>query len=713
MNISDHILAKSDGTTLYEHLQEVARFSEIAADYYGLEKKIARLGGILHDVGKASPLFQRTLVKNYRSNPMDIPFRHEIASLFFLPLLDRNMWNPIIDMVVAHHKSIYTPRSCNGPKKGILDLMEMYDEDLFPYYSTDFDIWSKDAIAILTGLDCSFANQISLEEANDAFEYAVTYCKKMAWGWSEWKGLLMGADHFASALNGMPFDSQRLFSKPDLNFYNRSSNLYPLSLIPSDKIKSHTFVKAPTGAGKTDFLIKRCRGRVFYTLPFQASINAMFERIKKDLGEDIDIRLLHASSKITLDQKQAKLEEKMIQDKFGAAIKVLTPHQIASIVFGTNGYEAVLFDLKGCDIILDEIHTYSDMVQAIVLKIVEVLKWAGCHIHIGTATMPTMLEEKILQILGEDDTQIVTLPKETLDTFNRHLVHKIESMDLAYDPIRDALALNQKVLLVSNRVDRAQLLFRQMEEEFPDVPKMLIHSRFKREDRNRLERNLKEVFNENDSACIVVSTQVVEVSLDISFDLMVTEVAPIDAMIQRFGRINRKRTPETIGKYKPVYVLAPPQNKRDTLPYSLEVLQKSYDTLQEGVLKERDLQQRIDQVYPDIPFIDIDLDSVLYQQEWQLKKLWHKPKSALLEKLDIESAACILYSDLENYKNLIPEQRAMLEIPINLNTIRWKGFIQCNYGSNPFLIPDACYSPESGLELSRNENQFNPENQFI
>ena len=94
---------------------------------------------------------------------------------------------------------------------------------------------------------------------------------------------------------------------------------------------------------------------------------------------------------------------------------------------------------------------------------------------------------------------------------------------------------------------------------------MLIHSRFKRGDRVTLETKLKTEFNGDQSLqfgnglnpCIVVSTQVVEVSLDISFDRMITQCAPLDSLIQRFGRVNRKRTTETIGKYKPIHIVAP------------------------------------------------------------------------------------------------------------------------------------------------------------
>lgn len=241
---------------------------------------------------------------------------------------------------------------------------------------------------------------ITEEDAREAYYFALDHCRKRQKGWSQWKGLLMGADHIASAVGDFKENVPALFADPDISFYNRKGELYPLSLIDSDGTKKHTFVKAPTGAGKTDFLIKRCRGRIFYTLPFQASINAMYERILHDLGDHVeDIRLLHSISQLLIGEE--RITEKVLQDKFGASIKVLTPHQLASIAFGIRGYESVLFDLQGCDIILDEIHTYSDIMQAIVLKMIEVLNHVGCRIHVGTATIPSALEKEILEILGK------------------------------------------------------------------------------------------------------------------------------------------------------------------------------------------------------------------------------------------------------------------------------------------------------------------------
>ncbi|GAG83900.1 unnamed protein product, partial [marine sediment metagenome] len=146
-------------------------------------------------------------------------------------------------------------------------------------------------------------------------------------------------------------------------------------------------------------------------------------------------------------------------------------------------------------------------------------------------------------------------------------------------------------------------------------------------------------------------TQVVEVSLDISFDLMITETAPLDSLIQRFGRINRKRSEETIGKLKPVYIVAPPENKNDALPYGLSILEKSYSILSENkTLHEKELQAKIDEVFPEIDFMNIEQHAIFKESgNWVIDKLTHRSKSILFEMLDIDSVACICEEDEEKY----------------------------------------------------------------
>jgi CRISPR-associated endonuclease/helicase Cas3 len=703
MNPITDIYAKSSdngGTLLIDHLRQVASVTDKIAEVLNLDRKLVKSGGLLHDIGKTHPDFQRKLA-NHGGKEYGIPFRHEIASLLFLSLFPKKDWDALIDMIVAHHRSIRQ----DVRNQGILDLenIEGLDE-IFERHCEPWEKWSPDALKIISELGIPVHN-ISKEEAYQAFKYAIEYCSKQPLGWSKWKGVLIGADHFASALEGrMEEHLQNIFKPPDVSTFSRRINkLYPLSILSATDKRPHTMVVAPTGAGKTDFLMRRCHGRIFYTLPFQASINAMYERFKQQLPHQNEIRLLHASSKLTV-QGDNSYEEKVLQDKIGASIKVLTPHQLASLICGTRGFEALAVDIMGNDIILDEIHSYSDVSQSMVIEIIKALIKLNCRIHIGSATMPSILQKKILKLLGgKKRTYYVTLPEETLDTFDRHIVHKCLSFEETIPVIRQSLLENKKVLIVCNKVDIAQQQLKKCQELFSDVPKMLLHSRFRRQDRAELEKKLREEYDASSKACLVISTQVVEVSLDISFDIMVTECAPLDSLIQRFGRINRRRTDVSVREriMKPIYVIVPPENEKNCLPYKRDILQKSFAQLPDNaVLHERNLQKMLDEVFASLDIVKIDTHLVWEGDKFLLTNLCHYPSSVLMESLNIESASAILKSDSEQYKKCNSEERIKMEIPIPRSS-RFRSFTNfgySKYGTCPVIIHDDLYGPVLGLE---------------
>lgn len=712
------LLAKSapEWTSLKDHTEHVCLAVIAFARYLGLNIDIANNGAILHDIGKSHTYFQTKRLKG-EGKREDI-FRHEIASLFFLSAFPKEQWNALIEMVVGHHKS--TVKDNN--ELGLLDLEEAYDYKDF--HLGDWEIWSRDAIALLIelGVNCE---AISKQQALDNLQYCIDYCEAQTLqkGYSEWRGLLMGADHFASSLiDKTGSETQRIFKIPNLNFYNRQHPWYPLSYKDASSNRKHTIVIACTGAGKTDFLFRRCKERVFYTLPFQASINAMYKRVGNDLendNPDIDIRVLHSTSIIV---KRKKDEETALQNLMGSSVKILTPHQLATIALGMKGYEAMILDLKGCDVILDEVHTYSGISQALVLKIIEVLKAIDCRIHIGTATMPTILYKRIKELLG-DDVLEVKLDDEELDQFDRHIVRKLDSFEDAKKIIAEAIESNQKVLIVMNTVQNAQIVYDYVQEVHSEVPSLLLHSKFKRGDRNIKEKQLLGLddkgnptneFNTSSKACIVVSTQIVEVSLDISFDVMITATAPLDALIQRFGRINRKRNQDTIGKLKNVYVIAPGETDKEARPYDLHILQKSFDVLEDGaVLKERDLQEKIDKVFTEINFFKIEEHSVFKSNgSFSIQKLTHRSKAILFELLEIDSVSCITENDVEAYENGDFESRLNLEIPVAYWSVA--KMEQSQKGNKPFIIPEVAYDVELGLNQNKvKEENFNVLNRFL
>jgi CRISPR-associated endonuclease/helicase Cas3 len=715
MSTTPELLAKSAShggeLSLLAHTQHVLAAAEAVARATGFEVRLARLGAALHDLGKAHPAFQRKLrLKPGQADPNPITHRHELSSLGFLPLVARADWPAVIDMVVAHHKPMQQKDDMLA--KGILDLDDRSRTWLADHLA-GWEEWSPGALAVLAALELDIdVRPVSRAEAEEALQAAVEHCAAKRKNWSQWRGLLQAADHFASALQHEAAGQlSTLFAKPNLSYFNRSAPLYPLSLLAADQPQAHTLVVAPTGAGKTDYLLRRCRGRVFYTLPFQASINSMYRRIL-DAKTGGHVRLQHATSQLVENRGPV---EKQLQSLVGASAKVLTPHQLAAVVFGTPGYEAVMLDVRGADIILDEVHTYAAQAQSMVLEIVDALRRLGCRLHIGTATMPTVLYQELLHRLGGPAAVAeVALPTAELDEFDRHAVYKMPRdannpkawPAAAEEVLAAAMAAGEKVLVICNTVQGAQERYKELRTQFPEVRMLLLHSRFKRGDRAERERRLEDDFNSPKvpGPCLVVSTQVVEVSLDISFDRMLTEAAPLDALVQRFGRVNRRRTPDTIGKLKPVHVLAPGPS---CLPYDRAVIEASFAQLPDNgqVLRERDAQTKIDAVYPALPTWDISTHVIWDGERCKLRELCNNPRAVLVETLNIESTACILVADQEAYEKGRWEERTQLEIPVSWRSMyaRKKTYVRLDVGLMPFVVPGNKEYDELGLQFEEHD----------
>ncbi len=713
-----NILAKSieyGSVTLLDHtIQVVNAAIHFAKEFeYDFDIKTVTYGAIIHDLGKAHPYFQKSIFKDENDDFdfSEYKHRHEISSLAFLPAIQNHYWDSVIDMVVAHHK----PIEDDIRKRGILDI-KTNDRYFIDNHLQDWDNWKKYGIEILNHFGLVIID-ISYEEAKKSINYSVNYCQNKKNSPSYYRGLLKAADHFASAFS---FSTKQYlnntFYKPSLNKYfddKRKSELFPLSVVDVSDNRKHTLVVAPTGAGKTDFLMKRTQGRVFYTLPFQASINAMWQRFKEFDPDNPDIRLLHSTSKVISGNT---VEEQILQPLVGSSIKVLTPHQLAAIIFGTSGYETVMLDLKGSDVILDEIHTYSDVSRSMVIEIVKMLKLLECRIHIGTATMPSALYSHLLELLGgKENVFEYSLDNNKLETFNRHLISKYKDKEITNSIIEQSVNFKEKLLIVVNTVNEAQNLFKDIDKKFPGIPKMLIHSRFRRKDREYLEKELKDKFDggynfDGLKPCIVVSTQVVEVSLDISFDRMITQAAPIDSLIQRFGRINRRRNYSVLSEitrtYKPIHIFL---DEESTLPYNKEIVLRSYEVLPDNfsILKEADIQGMIDNVYDDIEIKKIDLHLIYKNGNFVLKELTDNKKSILIDLLEIDGAVCILEDDREKYYNANHFDKIKYEIPVSLKSVLYSKnkYEQLKVGSYPFVIPQTEEEHlKFGLEIKETSN---------
>ena len=146
-------------------------------------------------------------------------------------------------------------------------------------------------------------------------------------------------------------------------------------------------------------------------------------------------------------------------------------------------------------------------------------------------------------------------------------------------------------------------------------------------------------------------------------------------------------------------MLAPPLADKDALPYSLDVLKRSYEVLpKDDVLQETDVQDKLDAVYPNVEVSSIDYSGAVYVDgAWQIKKLCHYAKSALLDFLDIDSALCVTEYDKDFYEENLPVDRAKVEIPVGYKSIAYKKLDKLEKGHRPYVIPNKAYSEEIGL----------------
>lgn len=372
---------------------------------------------------------------------------------------------------------------------------------------------------------------------------------------------------------------------------------------------------APTGSGKTEAALLWMRrqlqasgqGRIFYVLPYTASINAMHARLvryfekEKDPGNSEYIGLLHGKLGQYLAQyfedkdkdprrfsahlsKLKDLHKKMIHP-----LKVVTPFQILKYCYGVRGYDMGFAQMAGAMFVFDEIHAYDMRTYA---QIVTSLNWLIKHLNVRvmimTATLPCFMIEELQEAIGVSD--VVRAQKELSESFTRHQVRLVDGgiFDCT-EMILNALDEGQKVILVCNTVKNAQRMFEQLTENAPSLRVGLIHGRFTGEDRMAKERLIHE-----GAVTLLVGTQVIEVSLDIDFDVLFSEPAPLDALIQRFGRINRKATKGIC----PVYVCREP-GEMDHYIYPPDIVARTLDVLENvTILKETELQDMLDQVYP-------------------------------------------------------------------------------------------------------------------
>lgn len=588
-------LAKDDGETLSQHVSECIDVAKRIIPSLPLseDEKLRVLNDVvlalaLHDVGKAATGFQNVLTKKAENWQRR---RHEILSASFASAIT-SVNEAIIFAVLTHHKSIPNDalqlerRALEresiplGEAEGFKSWGKMKKE-WFDNYDSFLESWTRicNEIGREDLVDTKSLPGLRLDESwleRGASPFA--QLRKKSYEdrryFSLIRGLVMACDHMASGHYMPEMNSATPVLTSEAKLLEKTRQSPRAFQILMAKAKGSAILRAPTGSGKTEAALLWAStnagkySRLYYVLPNIASINAMFERLKSVYGEK-SVGLLHSRARAAIyrslesgEDLESKLSDQKTSKKLSELarsiwfpVRVCTPHQVLRFSLRGRGWEPMLAEFPNSIFIFDEIHAYDPRLVGQILATARLMSKWNAKCAFLSATMPSFLTNLIRQyaletgISNDSETNLIipdpNLDRDILEKKRHRLICDNGTLFDFIPEIIEENASGLKVLVVCNTVRTSQEMFEKLCRELGkqydsnglDNLIMLIHSRFTRKDRTDKERR---IMKKESQPKILVATQVVEVSLDINYDVAYLEPAPIDAVIQRMGRVNRK-----------------------------------------------------------------------------------------------------------------------------------------------------------------------------
>lgn len=367
-------------------------------------------------------------------------------------------------------------------------------------------------------------------------------------------------------------------------------------LMNSGKRHRLILMEAPMGEGKTEAgmycavqMLRQWKKDGFYVaLPTAATSNQMVSRMEdwfRTLGIQKKVRLLHGMAWMVDDCTSEDTANSEDHDEISRWLAPLRRGLLGQFSVGTIDQAMLavtkakygvlrLLGLSNKVLVIDEIHSYDVYMGEFIQRLLEWCKAMEIPVVMLSATLPPKLKAKLLapytkQPLSRgyplitavcEDGTVEELP---IEKTVKNMTVSVELLPILNDPeqiARKAAELTADggcVCVLMNTVRQAQKVFSVLENCF-DGDLMLFHAQFPAERRKKIEEDCIAKFGKDKSnrppKAILVATQVVEQSLDVDFDAMLTAVAPIDLVLQRMGRIFRHE--DTI---RPAHLQSPSQ----------------------------------------------------------------------------------------------------------------------------------------------------------
>ncbi|MBN7818084.1 CRISPR-associated helicase Cas3' [Algoriphagus pacificus] len=572
---------------------------------------------LFHDSGKISDNFQSAL-----SGQKDENIRHELLSGVFCLYFDRSFLNDNSFFALAifsHHKPLnnslfdehlFRSLQLKGEylKEWFSFASQKLDEANISYQNLNENVinkllsYSTESYKAKVFLPF-FDNLKSTWKQKDRFEYIHA---KAVLNISDWSA----SGHFELS-KPLVYSEETLLGslyKKLINEGKSTENLSFRKFQTDSNINSNVLAIAPTGSGKTEASLiwasqKNEYEKTIYCLPTRVTSNAIYERLIEYFEND-NCSVVHSSALLYKKEVDPDYESRRyLRDKtFFSNITVCTIDQLLTQGFNLGFWEVKTFHCKNARIIIDEIHLYSPYTLALILETIKYLReYFGTRFFIMSATMPVKLQDLLSDALGGkenfkfiQDSELLEKSRNTFETTDLTIQENLPE-------IKKAIYNRDKVLIVVNTVDQAIALYQELKHSAEEIGKRCIcfHSRFIQKDRQKIETDILNMEKEG-KPILLIATQVVEVSLDIDFDVLYTENAPIDAIIQRAGRINRKRNPDKESK---VIVHSHSEASQKFIYTEADILDKTFQVLSQyngRQITENEFLELVDQVYQNV-----------------------------------------------------------------------------------------------------------------
>ncbi|OEC59790.1 CRISPR-associated helicase/endonuclease Cas3 [Pseudomonas sp. ENNP23] len=343
-------------------------------------------------------------------------------------------------------------------------------------------------------------------------------------------------------------------------------------------------VEAPMGEGKTELAFlahlrlqaaNQHRG-LYVALPTQATGNALFQRAGTFLDAfrqgPLDLQLVHGGAALNDDIQRLRGIAEDPQESLAASAwfaqrrrPLLSPYGVGTVdqalfgVLNVKHHFVRLWGLANRVVVLDEVHAYDAYTNGLIVVLLRWLKAMGCSVVLMSATLPAARRNELLRAWAVDAASIPeqAYPRLLLATGGQvqgesfkardqapiQLAPLGESLEALAEAALDLLAGGGCGALIVNTVERAQQLYRHLREQLgKSATLLLFHARFPADQRAQREREVLAAFGatgERPARALLVATQVAEQSLDIDFDFMLSDLAPVDLLLQRAGRLHR------------------------------------------------------------------------------------------------------------------------------------------------------------------------------